>query len=104
MSGFENYDASTHAIELEIERKGIILGIDWSNDAQVRALAREALQHAAQSARQVASSDIPDPRLMAKVDLFGLAGVMLRTLQESADEGFLSHGGPAWKAFARALW
>jgi hypothetical protein len=104
VSGFENYDASTHAIELEIERKGIILGIDWSNDAQVRALAREALQHAAQSARQVASSDIPDPRLMAKVDLFGLAGVMLRTLQESADEGFLSHGGPAWKAFARALW
>ena len=29
---------------------------------------------------------------------------MLRTMQESAEEGVLTHGGPAWKAFARALW
>ena len=64
----------------------------------------EAIDHAADVAKEVAAGQTHDPRLLAKLDLFGLAAVMLRTLQESADEGFLSHGGPAWKAFARALW
>ncbi|MBK7901229.1 MAG: hypothetical protein KA603_15755 [Azonexus sp.] len=104
MSGFENYDEATRAIELEIERKGVILGIDWTDDVQVRLLAREALLHAAEEAREMAMSEHPDPLQRAKVDLFGLAAIMLRTLQESAQEGFLSHGGPAWKAFGRALW
>ncbi len=104
MSGFENYDESTRAIEREIERKGLILGIDWADAVQVRTLAREAIDHAADVAKEVAAGQTHDPRLLAKLDLFGLAAVMLRTLQESADEGFLSHGGPAWKAFARALW
>jgi hypothetical protein len=45
-----------------------------------------------------------DARLMGKMDLFGLAGIMLRTMEESATVGVESHGGPAWKAFARALW
>ncbi len=104
MSGFENYRDSTRALELEIERRGIILGIDWSDEVQVRALAREALQRAKEDAKLVASSEIPDPLLMARVDLFGLAGIMLKTLRESAEEGILSHGGPAWRAFAKALW
>ena len=43
MTGFENYAASTKEIELQIERKGVVLGIDWNNEAQVRKLAREAL-------------------------------------------------------------
>ena len=47
MSGFENYDESTRAIEREIERKGLILGIDWADAVQVRTLAREAIDHAA---------------------------------------------------------
>ena len=45
MAGFENYGADTVEIELEIERKGIVLGVDWSDEVQVRALAREALNH-----------------------------------------------------------
>lgn len=45
MAGFENYGADTGEIELEIERKGIVLGVDWSDEVQVRALAREALDH-----------------------------------------------------------
>ncbi len=104
VSGFENYDEATRAIELEIERKGVILGIDWTNEVQVRLLAREALLHAAEEAQEMARNENPDPLQRAKVDLFGLAAIMLRTLQESAQEGFLSHGGPAWKAFGRALW
>jgi hypothetical protein len=29
---------------------------------------------------------------------------MLRTMEESAGIGIESHGGVAWKAFAKALW
>lgn len=103
MAGFENYDRNTREIEQEIERKGVALGIDWSDEAQVRELAREALDHLAEDLKLAASSPV-DHRLMAKVDLFGLAALMLRTMEESAEVGFESHGGPAWKALARALW
>ncbi|MCX7171601.1 MAG: hypothetical protein NTY41_15305, partial [Proteobacteria bacterium] len=43
MPEFENYSREAAEIEREIARKGIVLGIDWDDDAQVRALAREAL-------------------------------------------------------------
>jgi hypothetical protein len=87
----------------KIERKGIVLGIDWEDDAQVRRLAREALDHASGEAKISTTSPV-DHQLMAKLDLFGLAGIMLRTMEESATVGVESHGGPAWKSFARALW
>ncbi|MCM8596959.1 hypothetical protein [Accumulibacter sp.] len=103
MAGFENYDNDTREIELEIERKGIALGIDWSDEVQVRSLAREALDHLQERVRMAASGPV-DHQLLARVELFGLAGIMLRTLEESATVGIESHGGPAWKAFARALW
>ena len=44
MSGFENYARQAKEIELEIERKGIALGIDWNDTATVAALARAALK------------------------------------------------------------
>ena len=102
MAGFENYAQDTRAIELEIERKGILLGIDWNDEAQLRALAREALDHVHDEVRKVAH-DPSDAKLKIKVDLFGLAGLMLKTMTESAVEGIESHGGSAWKAFSRAL-
>lgn len=103
MAGFENYAENAREIELEIERKGVVLGIDWSNDAQVRGLAREALDPKTKEIK-ISSSGPLDYKLMAKLDLFGLAAIMLRTMQESADVGVESHGGVAWKAFAKALW
>jgi hypothetical protein len=103
MAGFENYSQEIREIEQEIERKGIALGINWDDDAQVRSLAREALDHATGEVK-ISASDPVDPRLMAKLDLFGLAGIMLRTMEESATVGIESHGGAAWKSFARALW
>jgi len=103
MAGFENYVEEAKEIELEIERKGIVLGIDWANDVQVRALAKEALDQSAAEIKLSASSPI-DRKFMAKVDLFGLAGVMLKTMEECAGVGFECHGGPAWKAFGKALW
>lgn len=103
MAGFENYWRNTQEIEQEIERKGIILGIDWNDEVQVRALAHEAIGHLPEEVKRAAANPA-DHKLMAKIDLFGLAALMLRTMEESAGEGFESHGGPAWKAFAKALW
>ncbi len=106
MAGFENYAQDTKDIELEIERKGVALGIDWKNEEAVRALAREALDFSSttEDARKIDATHLDYTRL-AKLELFGLAGLMLRTMQDSAaDAGFESHGGDAWKAFARALW
>ena len=103
MSGFDQYARDTAEIEAEIVRKGIVLGIDWSDQGVVRALAREALDHLAEDVR-IAASGPTDYQLLAKVDLFGLAGIMLKTMAKSAGQGIESHGGPAWKAFAQALW
>jgi len=103
MAGFENYAQDTKDIELEIERRGVVLRIDWRDEKQVRALAREALDFSAADARHIRSEPVDYARL-AKIELFGLAGLMLRTMEESAHIGFESHGGEVWKIFARALW
>ena len=103
MAGFENYEEATRKIEHEIERMGVALGIDWSDEAQVRELAREALEHSLDRIHQAAANP-DDQQLGAKVTLFGLANLMLRTMEESAGVGLESHGGPVWKVFGRALW
>ena len=103
MAGFEDYRADTGEIEREIERKGIVLGIDWSDEVQVRTLAREAIDHLQADVKVVASGPV-DYKLLATVDLFGRAGIMLRTMEASATVGIESHGGYAWKALAKALW
>ena len=100
MSGFENYSREAGQIEHEIERKGAILGIDWDDAVQVRDLAREALD--CKLGREHCQTD--DPRDRARIELFGLAQLMLTVMKESANENIDTHGGPAWKAFARALW
>ncbi len=103
MVGFVNFTQDAAQIEAEIVRKGIALGIDWNDTPTVRALAHEAINHLAEETH-ISSLKPVDYQQMAKIDLFGLAGVMLKMMQESAGQGILSHGGPAWKAFAQALW
>lgn len=102
MSGFENYPQEVRALELELERMGIAIGIDWSDDAEVRALAREALSD--EGKRTMAAAAKSDRTALARAELLGLAALMFKTLEESAREGVSSTGGPAWKAFSRALW
>jgi hypothetical protein len=103
MGEHEDYARGTREIEIEIQRKGLALGIDWNNREQVHALAREALDQLAADVMLAAASPT-DYALMAKVELFGLVGLMLRAMERSAGLGFLSHGGKIWKTFARALW
>jgi len=103
MPGFENYAREAQEIEREIIRKGLVLGIDWEDEAQVRALAREAL--ACRDLDVEGNCRPDDPRALAKIELFGLAQLMLTVMRQSAeDEEILTHGGTVWKAFARALW
>jgi len=100
MSGFENYGREARQIEHEIETKGVILGIDWNDDVQVRELARQAFD-----CKLGAVDCEPDEPLdRARLELFGLAQLMLTVMKESADQDLHTHGGPVWKALARALW
>lgn len=103
MAGFEFFSEETRALEQQIVRLGIALGIDWSDEAQVRDLARGALSGSADNIHDaVKHVDYPG---MAKAELFAVAALMLRVMEKSAQgEGVMAHGGPAWKAFARALW
>lgn len=103
MAHFENYRREADAIELEIARKGIVLGIDWADEVQVRQLARDALTRGRQET-MMAAGNPDDSELQARAELFGLAALMLKTMQQSAEEGFETHGGAVWKTFGRALW
>lgn len=100
MSGYENYAREAQLLEHEIEIKGVILNIDWSNEVQVRELAHQALD----CKRGEFDGEPDEPLDRARLELFGLAQLMLKVMKESADVGVDTHGGPAWKAFARALW
>ena len=102
MPSFENYSREAQEIEREIIRKGLVLGVDWEDEAQVRTLAREAL--ACKELGNSADCRPNDTKSLARIELFGLAQLMLTVMRQSADEGMLTHGGPAWKALARALW
>jgi len=99
---FSNFSAEAARLETEIARKGIIIGIDWDNQSQVRDLARQALACTGDKIAQ--NCDLQTSEGRAKMELFGLAHLMLKVMTDSAQEGFLSHGGDVWKAFAKALW
>lgn len=102
MANFENFAAEAQQLESEIARKGVIIGIDWENEAQVRKLAKQALACHGETIQLDCNPSSPEG--MAKLELFGLAQLMLKVMQQSADDGMLTHGGAVWKSFARALW
>ncbi len=100
MSAFENYAREARNIEHEIQTKGVILGIDWNDPEQLRDIARQALDcHLG-----AVDCEPDDPRDRARLELFGLIQLMLTVMKESADDQIHTHGGPLWKALARALW
>ncbi len=103
MSGVENYCSERASkLEVEIERMGIALGINWNDNFQVHQLAKEALEHAQEALEQYAH-DRSNFQLRAKVELFGLAAMMMNLMKESAGKGIHTHGGTAWKALFRAM-
>lgn len=102
MSGLENYSEEAAQIEHEMVVKGYALNIDWSDEVQLRALAREALSHGRTPMDTASRGHKTVAR--AKVEFFGLVQLMLKVMQRSAGVGFHTHGGPVWKAFGKALW
>jgi hypothetical protein len=102
MSGFEDFAGQAQQLEREIVRWGLVLGIDWDDQAQVAQLAREAIECRMDPQHPECTSK--DPRTRARIELFGLAQLMLTVMAQSAAEGMHTHGGPVWKAFGRALY
>jgi len=100
MTAFENYAREALELEHGIATKGIILGIDWDDAAQVRELARQALD----CRLGAVDCEPDDPADRARIELFGMIQLMLTVMKESADDQTLTHGGPLWKTLARALW
>jgi hypothetical protein len=102
MPVFENYPEEAQQLELEILRKGVVLDIDWDDEAAVAQLAREALAY---HPTESGSNPWPrDPAARARIEMFGLVQLMLKVMAESASEDIHTHGGPTWKALGRALW
>jgi hypothetical protein len=99
---FEHYAKEAQRIEQEIVHHGIVLGIDWQDEVAVRTLAREALALHPADGEKVSLGDTPEAR--AKLEIFGLAQLMLKVMTESADDDIETHGDAVWKAFGRALW
>lgn len=102
MLGVNPFDSQVAEIEREIARRGMVLGIDWSDEPQVRALAREAL--ACRMDRSHPECFPSDRITLARIELFGLAQLILTLMRESALVGIHTHGGPVWKSLGRALW
>ncbi len=100
MAGFENFAAEAGRLELELQRKAVILRIDWNDTARLRLLARDALN----CRLGLPGCAHDDPEQAARLELFAIAHLMLQVMEESAENDIHTHGGPAWKAFARALW
>ena len=100
---FEHFDAEARELEDAIVRRGIALGIDWDDEGQVRLLARAAL--ACHIDPEHPECQDMDRQARARIELFGLAQLMLKVMTESArEEGIHTHGGRVWKPFGRALW
>jgi hypothetical protein len=102
MPAFEHYATEVAQLETEIARKGVILGIDWDNESQLRKLARQALSCHDDTIQLDCNPASAEG--IAKLELFGLAQLMLKVMEQAAGDNRDVHGGPVWKAFARALW
>ncbi len=102
MSGFGHYARTADELEREIVKRGIAIGLDWQDSARLRALAQQALSCTPGCMMKLLTSPIRQEKLTG--ELFALSELMLVNMRQSAEIGVHTHGGPAWKAFGRALY
>ena len=93
---------NVETLEHAIAAKLAVLGIDPSNVKQMRELAREALDTDPHKLSQHFYSSSLEPRVRA--ELLGLIALMFQTMASAASMGEELHGGPVWKAVARAIY
>lgn len=101
MSGFGHYTRTADELEREIVKRGIAIGIDWDDASRMRELAHRALTCTPACMMKLLRSPVRQDKLTG--ELFALSELMLQNMRQSAEIGFETHGGPAWKAFGRAL-
>ncbi|WP_417068932.1 hypothetical protein [Niveibacterium terrae] len=92
------YDREAGQLALEIERKMVILNIDWRDPTRLRELARKIL------GEKLSTPNSVEQGSKAWAELVGLVNLMNVLMAESAAKDVEVHGNEAWKALARALW
>lgn len=102
MSGFGHYTRTADELEREIVKRGIAIGLNWDDKATLHALARQALSCTPACMMSLLRS--PDRRKKLTGELFALSELMFQNMRQSAETGVHAQGGPAWKAFGRALY
>ncbi|MDR1063379.1 MAG: hypothetical protein LBL48_05525 [Azoarcus sp.] len=101
MSGFGHYERTAAELENEIVTRGVLLGLDWTDQVQMRALASEALD--CTSEQRLAMLRANDVRVKAKGELFALSTLMLDIMRQSAQTGVRLSDVGIWKTLACAL-
>ncbi|MDR1229455.1 MAG: hypothetical protein LBK55_10690 [Azoarcus sp.] len=101
MSGFGHYERTAAELENEIATRGVLLGLDWTDQVQMRALVSEALD--CTSEQRLAMLRADDVRMKAKGELFALSTLMLDIMRQSAQTGVRLSDVGIWKTLARAL-
>lgn len=101
MSGFGHYERTALELEDEIVTRGVLMGLDWADPVQVRALASEALD--CTSEQRLAMLRAHDEKVKAKGELFALSELMLDIMRQSALAGVHVPDVGVWETFSRAL-
>lgn len=102
MSQAENHWTEVSQIETELMRHMIAMGLDWHNEAAMIALANECKTFGPDNVKAAYASK--DRTRITKAEFFGLASMMLKTMENAANEGRDVHGGEVWKAFGKHLY
>lgn len=102
MSQIENHWDEVAQIETELRRYMMALGLDWHDEAAMEQLASECKAFGPSEAHAAYASH--DSKLINKAKIFGLASMMMRTMESAAREDRDVHGGEVWKAFGKHLY
>jgi hypothetical protein len=102
MSQIENHWDEVTQIELEMKRHMIALGIDWHNDLEMKKLSDECKSFGPTQVKAAYASQ--DRTQKTRAELFALASLMLRTMENAAGDDRDVHAGEVWKAFGKHLY
>ena len=102
MSQIENQWEQIKQIKTEIMRHMLALGLDWHDEVAMAQLARECKAFSAANAQAAYASG--DRTLKTRAELFAMVSIMIKTMEEAANENRDVHGGEVWKAFAKHLY
>ncbi|MCL2162365.1 MAG: hypothetical protein FWH56_10850 [Betaproteobacteria bacterium] len=101
MTGFGHYDRTVAEIEKEIALCCILLGLDWTDEAQVRTLIDGCLRSTSEQHLDMLRA--PDKQTRIRGKLFALLALLLDTMRQSAQAGIKATGSRLCQALNRAF-